>query len=151
MRVRSIHKWNHPSFPKNYGKFRPRNQESFFWKHHITENFGLRSTLVFLIIVQVVKTSKINKSARWNKAMQVGIFGSLLLQIKDSLENHQILINVKVGIRAWTLGNFWNLIKFAALLFGRLKYVGGNRLGKIMYFSNFGGLRQILDLISYFV
>jgi len=31
------------------------------------------------IKVQVGKISKINKSAGWNKAMQVGIFGILLL------------------------------------------------------------------------
>ena len=45
------------------------------------------STLVSQIIVQVGikvqvgKISKINKSAGWNKDVQVGIFGNLLLQI----------------------------------------------------------------------
>ena len=33
------------------------------------------------IKVQVGKISKINKSAGWNKDVQVGIFGNLLLQI----------------------------------------------------------------------
>ena len=32
-------------------------------------------------------------------------------------------INVQVGIRACRLENFWNLIRFAALSFGRLKYL----------------------------
>ena len=46
-----------------------------------------KPTLVFWIIVQVWikvqvgKISKINKSAGWNKALQDGIFGILLLWI----------------------------------------------------------------------
>ena len=35
-------------------------------------------TLVSQIIVQVGKISKVDKSARWNKVMQVGILGILL-------------------------------------------------------------------------
>ena len=47
------------------------------------------TTLVYLIIVQdginmqAGKILKINKRAGWNKAVQVGIFHSLLVRIKE--------------------------------------------------------------------
>ena len=44
-----------------------------------TESNTGTTTLVFRIIEQVGKISKIDKSAGWNKAMQVGILGILLL------------------------------------------------------------------------
>ena len=49
------------------------------------------------IKVQVGIISKTNKYAGWNKALQVGIIGILLLYIKVSHENLQILIKVRVG------------------------------------------------------
>ena len=54
-------------------------------KFQTYSNSFLTCTLVSRIIVQVGikvqvgKISKINKSAGWNKAMQVGILGNLLL------------------------------------------------------------------------
>ena len=73
------------------------------------------------IEVQVGKISKIDKSAGWNKAVQVEILGILLLQIMVFAYKSQNLIKVQVGIRVCRLENFKNLIRFAALLFGRLK------------------------------
>ena len=75
------------------------------------------------IKVQVGKNSKINKSAGWNKDVQVGILGNLLLKIMVFAYKSQFLIRVQVGIRMCRLVNFQNLIRFAALLFRRLKYI----------------------------
>ena len=75
------------------------------------------------IKVQVGKISKINKSAGWNKAVQVGIFGIHYNDLWFFPKNLKILIKVQVGIRACRLENFEKLIRFAALLFGRLKYL----------------------------
>ena len=71
--------------------------------------------------MQVGKISKINKSAGWNKAVQVGISGNLLLLIMVFAYKSQNSIKVQVGIRACRLENFQNFIRFAALLFGRPK------------------------------
>ena len=56
--------------------------------------------------MQVGKISKINKSAGWNKAMQVGILKNLLLQIMVFAYKSQNLIRVQVGIRACRLEVF---------------------------------------------
>ena len=55
------------------------------------------------IKVQVGKISKINKSAGWNKAVQVGILENLLLQIMVFAAKSQNLIKVQVGIRVCRL------------------------------------------------
>ena len=75
------------------------------------------------IKVQVGKILKINKSTGWNKAMQVGILGNLLLSIMVFANKSQNLIKVQVGIRMCRLAFFQRLIRFAALLFRRLKYM----------------------------
>ena len=52
-----------------------------FWENQSLNQrlANLDQTLGSRIIVQVGKIAKINKSAAWNKAMQVGILGILLL------------------------------------------------------------------------
>ena len=71
-----------------------------------------RITLVSRIIVQVGikvqvgKISKINKSAGWNKAVQVGNLGHLLLQIKVFANKSPNLIKVQVGISVCRLEKF---------------------------------------------
>ena len=62
------------------------------------------------IRVQVGKISKINKSAGWNKAVQVGILGNLSLQIMVFAYKSQNLIRVQVGIRECRLENLKKLI-----------------------------------------
>ena len=49
--------------------------------------------------VQVGKILKIDKSAEWNKTVQVRIFGNLLLKIMVFAYQSQNLIRVQVGIR----------------------------------------------------
>ena len=84
-------------------------------------------TLVYLIIVQdginvqAGKIPKTNKHAGWNKAVQVGIFHFLLVKIKVLARNFPKLINVQDGIRPCRMEFSKKLIRFAALLFGRLK------------------------------
>ena len=58
------------------------------------------------IKLQVGKILKINKSAGWNKAMQVGNLGNILLQIIVLAYESQNLAKVQVGIRACRLENF---------------------------------------------
>ena len=73
------------------------------------------------IKVQVGKISKINKSAGWNKAMQVGIFQKLLLWKTLLAGNFPKLINVQDGIRVCRLDFFKKLINCAARLLDRLE------------------------------
>ena len=55
---------------------------------------------------QVGQISKFNKSAGWNKAVQVGILGILILEIMVFALKFQTLIKLHVGIRVWKLENF---------------------------------------------
>ena len=79
------------------------------------------------INVQDGKSHKINKRAEWNKAMQVGIFHFLLMKNKVLAQNYPKLINMQDGIRACRLEFCKKLIRFAARLFNRLKYLSGFR------------------------
>ena len=54
--------------------------------------------------------------------MQVGIFHFLLVKIGVLARNFPKLINVQDGIRPCRMEFSKKLIRFAALLFGRLKY-----------------------------
>ena len=74
------------------------------------------------------KFLKTNKRAGWNKAVQVGILAVLLLLIEVLLEYFPKLINVQDGIRACRLDFFKQLIRFAARLFGSLKYIHNSNL-----------------------
>ena len=47
--------------------------------------------------MQISKISKINKSAGWNKAVQVGNLGHLLLQIMVFANKSPNLIKVQIG------------------------------------------------------
>ena len=51
------------------------------------------------INMQDGKIPKLNKRARWNKAVHVGIFYFSLVKINVLAENFQKLINVQDGIR----------------------------------------------------
>ena len=74
------------------------------------------------INVQAGKIPKINRRAGCNKAVQVGIFHFLLVQIKVLALNFPKLINVQDGIRPCRMEFSKKLIRFAARLLGRLEY-----------------------------
>ena len=76
------------------------------------------------ITLQAGKISKIDKIAGWNKAVQDGIFHFLLMRNRVLAQNYPKLINVQDGIRACRLEFCKQLIRFAARLFDRLKYLG---------------------------
>ena len=55
--------------------------------------------------VQVGKILKIDKSAGWNKAVQVRILGNVLIQFMIFAHKFQNQIKVQVGIRVCRLEN----------------------------------------------
>ena len=75
-----------------------------------------------VINVQAGKSSKINKRAGCNKAVQVGICKFLLVKMKIFAWNFPKLINVQDGIRPCRMEFSKKLIRFAARLLGRLEY-----------------------------
>ena len=79
---------------------------NYFYTIKVKRYFSLKIIVQVGLKVQVGKISKINKSAGWNKAIQVGILGNLLLQIMVFAYKSQDLIKVQVGIRACRLENF---------------------------------------------
>ncbi len=63
--------------------------------------------------------------------MQVGIFHFLLMQIKVLAENYLKLINVQDGIKVCKLEFCYKLVRFAAQIFGRLKYFKSDKFAQV--------------------